>query len=283
VANRSEPPKKVDGWVRSERPRKVNRKNIFDYMDGAGELYLAYSFVRLEAWTYKKAGAPEILLEIYEIKDPADAFGVLSFDLNGEELGIGQKSVYGAGLLRFWEGRHFVRVLAEAETPATREAVMKMGKDVQADLAGKGTRGDLPELVVRLPKTGLLPQSVHYFHTNVCLAYFYFLADENILGLSEKTNAVMADYGPPVGRGKLLVVEYPSEPSSRRAWEKFHAVYLEEKLAKGGAVQSKKIEGGQWVSCAMHGSLLLVVFEAKSQEESERLLRGATSSFIQGG
>ena len=283
MGGRHDPPKRVDGWVRSERPRKVNRKNIFDYMDGAGELYLAYSFVRLEAWNYKNTGAPEILLEVYEMRYPADAFGVLSFDLNGEEVAVGQRSVYGAGLLRFWERKYFVRVLAEAETPASKQAVMKIGRDVQGQLAEKGAPGNLPQLVARLPQSGLLPQSIHYFHKKICLDYFYYLADENILNLSEKTNAVMADYGAPVGHGKLLVVEYLSEPSSEKAWERFHAVYLKEKPAKGGAIQSKEIEGGQWISCARHGTLLMIVFEGKSQEESEKLLREATLSFVQGG
>jgi len=280
MAVRKEPPKKVGGWVRSERPRKVNRKNIFDYMNGAGELYLAYSFVGLDVWNYENPDGPRILLEVYEMKDSPDAFGVLSFDLNGEEIGIGQRSVYAVGLLRFWKGKHFARILAEAETPQAKAAVLEIGKNVAAELPGKGS---LPELVAWLPQTGLLPASVHYFHTKICLDYFYYLADDNILNLGEKTDAVIADYRTPSGKAKLLVVEYDSEASSLGAWESFHKVYLNQKPPEGNVVDSKKIEGEQWVCCRKEGNLLLIVLEGESQKDCEELLQRATSNLVKGG
>lgn len=280
MAVRKEPPKKVGGWVRTERPRRVTADNIFDYMDGAGELYLAYAFVGLDVWKYARTEAPEILVEIYEMGNSADAFGVLSFDLGGEEVGIGQKSVYGAGLLRFWQGRHFARILAEAETPEAKAALLDIGKRIASDLPGAGT---LPELVVRLPEAGLLPESVHHFHTKMCLDYFYYLADANILNLGEKTNAIIADYRTASGKAKLLVVEYDSNDSCAEASKSFHAVYLRKELPEPGAIGSNEIEGGQWVSSLRNANLLLMVFEGESQKDCEELLQQAASSLTQGG
>jgi hypothetical protein len=280
MAVKHEPPREVEGWVRSERARKVNRSNIFDYMDGAGELYLAYSFVALDVWNYKKAAQPDILLEIYEMGDSPDAYGVLSFDFAGDEVGIGQKSVYASGLLRFWKGKYFVRVLAEAETPAAKKAVLSIGKELAAGFSGKGS---LPELAARLPEKGLLAESVHYFHKKICLDYFYYLAEDNILGLDEHTNAVIADYRTPSGQAKLLAVEYDSEASSLKAWKSFHTSYLNQQPPESGVIDSRKIEGEQWVSTRREGNLLLIAFEGKSQKVCEEILRGATVSLIQGG
>ncbi len=274
-----EPPRNVDGWVRSERPRKVNRNNIFDYMDGAGELYLAYSFVGLEVWNYKRPGQPNILLEIYEMQNPADAFGVLSFDLQGEEVGIGQKSVYGAGLLRFWKGRQFVRILADPETPAAKVAVLKVGRSVAAQLPGKGT---LPELVEKLPQKGLVPESTRYFHKKTCLDYFYYLADKNILNLDEKTNAVLADYTTASGQARLLVVEYGSEAASGKALKSFYATYLKVEPPKLDTIDSNQIEGEQWVCTQRSGKLLLIVLDGKSRQECEQVLHEALSSMMKG-
>ena len=273
-------PQDVHGWARAERPRRVTSNNIFDYMDGAGELYLAYAFVGLDVWKYTRAESPEIVVEIYEMDNSPDAFGVLSFDLGGEEVGIGQKSVYGAGLLRFWQGRHFVRILAEVETPESKAAVLEIGKRIAGDLPGGGS---VPELVVRLPEAGLLPESVHYFHTKMCLDYFYYLADDNILNLSKKTNAVMADYRTNSDKYKLLVVQYESDGSCAEASGSFHTLYLKEEPPEEGVIRSKEIEGGQWVSSLRNRTLLYIVFEGKSQEESEELLRRAASSLTQGG
>ncbi len=280
MAVKREPPKEVEGWVRSERAKKVNPSNIFDYMDGAGELYLAYSFVVLDVWKYKKGGEPDILLEVYKMGNSPDAFGVLSFDFAGDEAGIGQKSLYAAGLLRFWKGKYFVRVLAEAETPAAKKAVLAIGKELAVAFPGKGS---LPELVARLPEKGLLAESVHYFHKKICLDYFYYLADDNILNLDEDTNVVMADYRTPSGQAKLLAVQYDSEASSLEAWKSFHASYLNQQPPESGAIDSKKIEGEQWVCSQREENLLLITFEGKSQKDCERLVGKVTNNLAQGG
>ena len=45
-------PKTVGVWNRLEPPRIINSKNIFKYMNGAGELYLGYRFRHLEVFDY---------------------------------------------------------------------------------------------------------------------------------------------------------------------------------------------------------------------------------------
>ena len=42
--------------IRSDEPRRITEETIFDYMDGAGELYLAYRFGHLDVYVY---AAPE--------------------------------------------------------------------------------------------------------------------------------------------------------------------------------------------------------------------------------
>ncbi len=37
-------PKTVEVWKRPDSPKVVDASNIFQYMDGAGELYLGYRF-----------------------------------------------------------------------------------------------------------------------------------------------------------------------------------------------------------------------------------------------
>ncbi len=36
-------PDTVNGWDLEGPPRRIDETNIFDYMDGAGELYLSYT------------------------------------------------------------------------------------------------------------------------------------------------------------------------------------------------------------------------------------------------
>ncbi len=54
-------PKNISAWTRPDLPRLITSKNIFDYMDGAGELYLGYHFNRLEVYEYKSKDENDIL------------------------------------------------------------------------------------------------------------------------------------------------------------------------------------------------------------------------------
>ena len=101
---------------------------IFDYMDGAGELYLAYGFRRLYVREYEKPGEPRISCEVYRMGASADAFGLFSVDRTGQSLQIGQGSVYAKGLLVAWQGDYFVRIVAERETPESKRCVVGLAK-----------------------------------------------------------------------------------------------------------------------------------------------------------
>jgi hypothetical protein len=144
-------PKQVKAWTRPDAGRRITADSIFDYMDGAGEMYLAYRFDHLDVFEYKPAidSAGTILVEIYSMKTTDDAFGLLSNDWGGEVPDFGRGpyfegssavpsrcALYGGGLLRAWNGSLYVRVLAARETPDSREAVLSIGREVIAGTAG---------------------------------------------------------------------------------------------------------------------------------------------------
>ena len=79
-------PKTVGVWNRAESPRIIGSNNIFKYMNGAGELYLGYRFRHLEVFNYTSADQGNILVELYFMESPDDAFGLLSLDWGGEPV-----------------------------------------------------------------------------------------------------------------------------------------------------------------------------------------------------
>ena len=98
-------PKTVGLWTRSDSPKVVTAENIFDYMNGAGELYLGYRFDRLDVYEYKADSQKEILVELYFMKTSDDAFGLLSLDWGGDVVEHDldwTRALYGEGLLRLW-------------------------------------------------------------------------------------------------------------------------------------------------------------------------------------
>jgi hypothetical protein len=55
-------------------------------MNGAGELYLGYRFRHLEVFDYLSTNKDHILLELYYMERPEDAFGLLSLDWGGKPI-----------------------------------------------------------------------------------------------------------------------------------------------------------------------------------------------------
>ncbi len=264
-----QPPNERNGWKLHGRPMRVTPDNIFEYMNGAGELYLAYAFKTLDVWTFKHPDEGGILLEIYDMTRPEEAFGVLSQDLDGPDGGVGDRSVYAAGLLRFCKGRYFGRVLADVETESSRKTVLELARRFAESVDEKAA---VPRLVERLPNDRLTPATVHYFHKKLVLDYIYYLADENILLLDAGPNAVLADYSADGGSAKLLVVEYPEKAAARKAWEQFHRAYMEKTPPVADSLSSCRLEDGKWVSVQLAKKHLLITFEALRRETGEKLL-----------
>jgi hypothetical protein len=267
------PPREVLGWSRTDTPRVVAPADIFAYMNGAGELYLAYGLLRLEVHEYSAPAAPPITLEIYTVRSTADAYGLLSQDWDGEPLPLdpswpagAPRALYGAGLLRAWTGDVFVRVLAAEETPASRAAVLEIGRAV---LAGRASDAP-PGLVSALPATlgtghALRTDRVAFLRSHLVLNSIYFLGTANLLRLGPETEAVAASYEKREGGNRLrvLLVRYPSEAAALEAAGHFGRSYLQKAIA-GAATTIEQVEDG-WVGCRLSGRQLVLVFEADSQ------------------
>jgi hypothetical protein len=132
-------PRSVGAWTQSGSPTFVGPQDIFDYMDGGGELYLGYRFKRLEVQPYGSADQGEILVELYWMEFSDDAYGLLSGDWGGEAVDLispthesssltttGPRALYGAGLLRLWSGNLYARIMADHETKASKSAVQAL-------------------------------------------------------------------------------------------------------------------------------------------------------------
>jgi len=285
-------PDTISGW-RAGAANVVTKSDIFDYMDGAGELYLAYAFRDLATRDYTRAGQPKITAEVYRFANAADAFGVWSHERGDTgPTGVGQDCDYGSGLLRFWKNTYFVRIVADRETQESKSAVLALGKHISGAIAGTGKR---PTILALLPKPGLIADSVHFFHKHTVLNYHFYLSDGNILDLSDATDAVLAQYHHPEPAGhpeldsgsrmlkqvqhdkeskpRLLIIRYPSAKAASDAYAHFNHTYFKDKPAPKGASRIEKIERAQYTGIAQSGSLLRVVFEAATRDQCAKLLR----------
>ncbi len=257
-------PAEFQGWT-VEEDQSFDSETIFKYIDGAGEVYRSYNFRRLFARRMSRAGRPALIVDLFDMGISADAFGVFSHDLEGEDARVGQGSTYQGGLLSFWKDRYFVSIYAEDETSETRAAVFGLAGKVAAAIPGEGT---LPDLVAALPEQGLDPRSVRYFHNHLVLNIHYFVSQENILRLDQKTEAVLGLYGEKGALGRLLIVRYPDADLAREALSSFLRAYLPE----GAESRAARTENGKWTAARLLWNRVAIVFDAPSEAAAGNLL-----------
>jgi hypothetical protein len=263
-------PSGIDGWRTSREDQLFTREDIFDYMDGGGEIYLAYDFQFVFVREYVQEGAPSIIVEVYQMSSSGDAYGVFTHDLDGDEIALGQGGIYGAGLLRFWKDKIFARIMADRETPEAKTLVMSLGTRIAGAVPEEGPE---PGLVNFLPNEGLKPKSLRFFHTLISLNAHYYLANVNILNLSPETRVAMARYERQGAAARVLLVEYPMVERAADAEGRFMEMFLLERYAAGRKVPFKKLEDGKFAGVSRKGRHLIIVVEADKKQDLEWLTR----------
>jgi len=258
-------PGQILEWNASGDDSVFNRKTLYDYMDGGAEVYLAYDFREVFVRRYVDSEENEIVLDIYDMGSPAEAYGIFSCDREDPPAGIGQGSEYGLGLLRFWRGSSFVAITVSGNEEKAEKAVLELGKAVASIL---GPDGPLPGMLDLLPKDGVQADKTSYFHNDVHLSNRYFVSSDNILNLDEKTACVFAEYVSKSGdSGRLLIIRYPDSAATQAAFASFRKSFLPEADANGAA----RTENKKWTMVKMRDNLVAVVFEGSSREYAGRL------------
>lgn len=268
MADRLAWPSAIDGWTWDKEDKAFNRKTLFNHIDGAAEVYLAYNFQQASVHRYVKTGQPDIVAEVYLMGSSEDAFGVFSLERQDPEVGIGQGSEFGGGLLRFWKGRYFVSILGEGEGKEIEAAVLKFGRKLEASI--KET-GQPPRILRYLPDLSSLPpyDKLCFVHSPILLNRCFFISHDNILKLGSDVQAVLVRYPQGNRKIRLLIVGYPSEASARSALQSFKSAYMPE----SGQNNSVRTEDNTWTKIELYRKFVVVVFGASLQSDAGQLVQ----------
>ena len=258
-------PKQLRGWTAETEDRFYDEKTIYSYIDGGAELYKAYNMQQCLSRRYTTANGPSIILDIFDMGTPNDAFGVFTHDTDGRVMDIGQDARYRSGWLSFWKYRFFVSIYMEEETAAAENAVKALAREVAAGISIKGLR---PRILQKLPQEGLESGSIRYLHHPMVLNYHFYLSDENILNLSAKTEALLANYRAGREEARLLLISYPNLKVAKKSLMDFSKHYLPEADQSGFA----QIENGKFAAAFRKDKLLTIILESDSRQLAERVL-----------
>jgi hypothetical protein len=258
-------PDSLNGWRKSEATQIYDRENLFDYINGGAEIYLAYDFRQLAVQKYTlqiedSLKGSSITVEIWQMSSAVDAYGVYSLDHLPQDVDIGQKGGYDSGLLRFWKGGYFVKILGFGAN--LKQIILKLGRFIEKEIKGEG---DLPLLVLKLPSDSLMRGSVRFFHKSIILRNIYFFEELNVLHLDSLTYCVTADYMINENLLKLLLIQYTDSSVAGKVQEKLQTFYLPEETYGEHRIfltKKKEIIGLDW-----EGDYLILVFEGSHRNE----------------
>jgi hypothetical protein len=157
---------RVDAWTQTEAPRSYFPESLFEYIDGAAESYLSYDFRELLVVDLEKKGSEATLtLEIYDMGDPVNAFGIFGAERYPENkaVSIGELGYLEGEALNFMTGRFYVKMLGFGLGEETGSVLSGIGAQIAAAVKVKGT---LPAYILAFPKKDLVAQSEKYIKKN---------------------------------------------------------------------------------------------------------------------
>ncbi len=252
------------GWEIKEE-QHYTPETLYDYIDGGAELYLSYGFRELLSRVYQRPEQPDIYLDIFDMGNAANAFGVFSHSREKLDSTFGQGSQYSRGSLFFWKDRYYISLLASPETPEARQAMFTLARQIDQAIPHPGP---LPEILHRLPREFLVRESIRYFYHPTWLNSYFFLTDANILHLDSTVQALWAKFKRPEGAAYLLLVLYPSATRAEEAEREFREFYF------SGTTPDRFLreEKGTWAGLQRCGRLLAAVFRVADPTTVRKIL-----------
>lgn len=257
-------PEEIDGWVKNE-VKTYNTETLYEYINGGAELYISYGFKDMLSCTYSCENEPDIFVDIFDMRNSFNAFGIFAHFRETIDSSYGQGSQYTSGNLLFWKDQYFVSILASPETEKSVEALNSMAKYIDSQIKETGA---IPTIINLLPQVNLIQESIRYFRHYIWLNSFYYVADKNILNINETTEAVLAKYQHEKQHSILLFVNYENKNEANKAIDNFINQYSPE--LKNYSLQ--QMEDGSWIGYKIQDKLVSIVFNAPEESIVKSLL-----------
>jgi hypothetical protein len=126
--------------------------NLWDFIDGAADTYLALGFVDLNVIEYKK-GKEVIKLEIYRHSDHVMAFGIYASERSPSFrfMNLGSQGYITEGAINFFKGSYYVKLRTWSEKLKTLQAEESLAMRIAGMLEGET---EMPALLSEFPDEG---------------------------------------------------------------------------------------------------------------------------------
>jgi len=151
----------LEGWTLDASPQSYGPDTLYDYMDGAAEVFISYAFERLEVGFYRRGGNSSLTMEVFRHASPEDAFGIFSRE---RPENVSTAAFGGAGFLSgdratFISGRYYVKIAAVG-LPKGADVLSRLVRGTAERIEGPPV---LPGALKLFPMEGRRAGSERYF------------------------------------------------------------------------------------------------------------------------
>jgi hypothetical protein len=194
-------------------PHLYEPDNLWQYIDGAADLYLLYGFRKLITTEYAVgADSNRANVEIYCMESPMHAFGIYAAERSRDEqpVAIGVQGQLGPDVLNFYKGPYYAKMISFAPSKDASASLAQMGRSIADKIPGEFTE---PEMFRYFPVENRVNQSERYIPTN-------------FLGQSYLENGYRCDYASDQGSYQVFLVPLESDTAAQAVLKKYR-LFLE--------------------------------------------------------
>lgn len=192
----------MNGWTLKGNIDTYTPDNLYEYIDGAADVFLSYDFQELAAASFESKSKGSFTIDIYRHGDIKNGFGIYCQEkpTKGPFISIGAQGYYEKGILNFLAGCYYVKIsgfdLGDQDETILKEAAQQIAQKIQGDKS-------FPKIVTCFPPEDKIENSEHYIV-------------QDYLGHAFLHSAFTADYEKEGRKIQVFIIETNDEKETQK-------------------------------------------------------------------
>ena len=201
-------------WKLEGKPYRYIPQNLYEYINGAAEFFIAFGFVELAGANYAPVAGDKdsVTIDIYNMGSKLSAFGVFRSrrDRQASSLNLGAAATVSDDYIAFHKDRFYVEIQALIINTQAKNVIAGMASNVAEHLPGENT----------------LPQELSYFSEEGRIVGSERYIRGGVLGHAFLEQGIVCDYQIEGKKVTAFIAMLPSDQAAVEAIEQ-HRSFLE--------------------------------------------------------
>ncbi len=182
-------------------------ENLWELINGAAEIYLAYEFQDLHIGEYTNDDNEMIRVELYRHGNPENTFGIYSAERMSDYqfITVGIEGYTSFGALNFFTGNYYVKMIWSGTGDPDERTLIELAEGIDKSLDQANM---WPDMLNFFPKLNRIPKSEGY-------------SNENFLGYSYLHSAFTARYQVDDKEFTLFIIQLKSNDEVIQTIDKY--------------------------------------------------------------